>query len=318
MVPAPFSGKVTALVILHDMPRRFAATDIGSNTVHLLIGEVTNRGSIRRIINISEWLSLGEIVGKTGKIPSLDSAHLIETLRRYKRICDDAGVERFYAFATEAMRVAENHSKLIADIKKDLGIKVDLITARRETELSLQGASLDTPLQGATIFVEVGGGSVQIALCQEQEITYQASLPIGTGRLLASTGLIQPATSDHLSQLIAATRTQWEDCPQPSSKATVVASGGIARGIMRALHPDGERLIQLFELEYLMQSVAGLEVSEIVRRYRVKEKRAGSLLPGTIVFHEMVRHFGQGQFLVSEYGVREGAILEMAQAGVTK
>ncbi|MBL8059904.1 MAG: hypothetical protein JNK63_04210 [Chthonomonas sp.] len=300
------------------MPRRFAAADIGSNTVHLLVGEITNRGTIRRVVNVSEWLSLGEIVSKTGTIPSLDATKLFETLRRYKRIADDAGVERFYVFATEAMRVAENHDKLITEIRKEIGIKVDLITSSREAELSLLGIGLDTHVHDNTVLVEVGGGSAQVALCQGKNIVEQASLPIGTGRLIGEHGLRQPAPQDHLTALRSAVQPHWQQCAKPKQGGVIVASGGVARGIMRALHPDGERMIQFFELEYLMRSVAGLPIDEIVRRFRVKEKRAGSLLPGSVVFYEMLEHYQQKQFLVSEFGVREGAILEMTMAEVAK
>ena len=300
------------------MPRRFAAADIGSNTVHLLVGELTNRGAIRRVVNVSEWLSLGEIVSKQGKIPSLDATKLLETIRRYKRIADDAGVERFYVFATEAMRVAENHDQLIADIKKDTGIKVDLISSNREAELSMLGISLDTHVHDETVLVEVGGGSAQVALCEGKKIVEQSSLPIGTGRILGQLGMKQPAPPEHLEAMRESVRAFWDDCPKPGEGAVIVASGGVSRGIMRALHPDGERMIQFFELEYLMRAVAGLPVEEIVRRFRVKEKRAASLLPGSVVFYEMLSYYGQKQFLVSEYGVREGAILEMAMTEVAR
>lgn len=297
------------------MPRRFAAADIGSNTVHLLVGEMTGRGGIRRVVNISEWLSLGEIVSKEGKIPSLDTAKLLETLRRYKRISDDAGVESLYVFATEAMRVAENHTKLIDEIRKQTGIKVDLISPRREAELSLLGVTIDTQISDSTIFVEVGGGSAQVALCEGHDIVEQASLPIGTGKLLGTFGLNQPASETHIEEMRHSIFEQWDSAPKPREGAVAVASGGVARGIMRALHPDGERIIQLYELEYLMRAVAGLEIGEIVRRFRVKEKRAGSLLPGSMIFIEMLHRYGQDRILVSEFGVREGAILELSLGG---
>lgn len=300
------------------MPRRFAAADIGSNTVHLLVGEITARGGIRRVVNESEWLSLGEIVSQKGEIPLVDSTRLIETLRRYKRLAEENGAEQFYVFATEAVRVARNHKELLSTIKKTLGIKVDLIPAVREAELSLLGVTLDTHVHNSLLMIEVGGGSAQVALCDGKTILDEQSLPIGTGRMIGQFGMKQPCPPEAVEAIRQHIRGFWDQCPQPQGVTTMVASGGVARGIIRALHPDGDRMIQLYELDYLVRSIMGMDIESIAKRFRVKIKRAGSLLPGAIVFQEMLYHYHQDRFLVSEYGVREGAILEIARAGVTK
>ena len=300
------------------MPRRFAAADIGSNTVHLLVGEITSRGTVRRVVNESEWLSLGEIVSLEGKIPAADCARLMETLRRYKRLAEENGAEQLYVFATEAVRVARNHDELLASIRKTLGIRVDLISGQREAELSLLGVALDTHIHNSVLMIEVGGGSAQVALCDGKAIVDEQSLPIGTGRIIGQFNLKQPALPDSLEEIRRHIKGFWHQCPQPQEGVTMVASGGVARGIIRALHPDGDGMIQLYELDYLVRSIMGLEVQTIAKRFRVKLKRAGSLLPGAVVFQEMLRHYGQDRFLVSEFGVREGAILEIARAEVVR
>ncbi len=298
------------------MPRRFAAADIGSNTVHLLVAEPTSRGNLRRLVNESEWLSLGEIVAGAGEIPPQDSLRLIETLRRYKKISDEFGAEKLYVFATEAVRIASNHEALLRRIQKTLGISVDLISGSREAELSFLGVTLDTPVEGNTVLVEVGGGSAQVASCRGQKIIEERSLPIGTGRCIAKFQLTNPCPPDTVQALREHVQQFWSECPEPESLDAMVASGGVARGLIRALHPDGDRVVHLFELEYLIRVVATLSVPAIAKRFGVKSKRAGSLLPGAIVFEEMLRRYGQDRFTVSEYGVREGAILEMAKVGV--
>ncbi len=270
------------------------------------------------MINESEWLSLGEIVSLNGIIPPADAIKLLETLRRYKRVSEEAGAEQLYVFATEAVRVAKNHDEILTTIRKTLGIRVDLISGQREAELSLFGVTLDTPVEGSLLMVEVGGGSAQVALCNGNTILDERSLPIGTGRLIGQFNLKQPVADADIIAMRRHIHGFWHQCPQPTEKTSMIASGGVARGIIRALHPDGHRTVQLFELDYLVRAITEVDVETIAKRFRVKIKRAGSLLPGAIVFQEMLRHYQQESFTVSEYGVREGAVLQLAKVEVLR
>ncbi|MFX4370064.1 hypothetical protein ABTA37_20245, partial [Acinetobacter baumannii] len=70
-----------------------------------------------------------------------------------------------------------------------------------------------------------------------------------------------------------------------------VASGGVIRGIWRALHPDGETVVHAAELEYLEWVSSRVSVNRLSRRFSVKTKRAGTLLPGAIVYRELMARF---------------------------
>ena len=95
-----------------------------------------------------------------------------------------------------------------------------------------------------------------------------------------------------------------------------MASGGVARGLWRALHPDGEKRLHRAELEYLAWSVQRLTIDRAINRFGVKAKRVGTLLPGAMVYLALMERFDLTEMSVSEFGVREGAILEMARGKV--
>src|SRR5579871_1212230 len=143
------------------MSRVFAAADIGSNTVHLLIAE-TDGKSVTRLDNESIWVSLGETVTREGLVPPDLEANLIGSLRNFKRLAKARKAEYVYVFATEAMRLAKNHEDVIAKVLEDTGLVVDLISPRREAELGLLGTMLDSP-HNVDLALEVGGGSAQIS-----------------------------------------------------------------------------------------------------------------------------------------------------------
>ncbi|MBX3111506.1 MAG: hypothetical protein KF857_05805 [Fimbriimonadaceae bacterium] len=288
-----------------------AAADIGSNTAHLLVADVTPTG-LRRIVNESEWLSLGEVVKREGHIPKKDADRLIATLRAFKETANNYRVKVFYVFATEAMRRAANHDSLLAAIKTKLGIEVDVVSPSREAELSLRGASVDSPVDGHVVLVETGGGSVQVADCRDGKIVAEKSLPIGTGTLIAASQIGQPADPAHIGrvkELVADALREVTDFARPDR---IVACGGVARGVWRALHPDGHPELDAEEIRYLAWDTARLATATISARYSVKLKRAQTLLPGSLVYLGVLDTFGQTKMYVSEYGVREGAVLELA------
>lgn len=297
------------------MPEVFAAADIGSNTVHLLVAGLDSVG-LKRLINESEWLSLGQVVSHEGGIPSDLIDRLIATLGTFRAHAKSQGAQGLYVFATEAVRKASNYRDVIKRLQKATGLTIDVISPNKEAELGLKGALLDCPQEDKFLLVETGGGSVQLALCEGPDILAETSLPIGTGVILDKANLRHPAPA---SSLNAATKMVNEPLKKLigfEGARTMVASGGVARGLWRALHPDGERSLHIVEVEYLAWSTQHLNQTTISKRYGVKPKRAVTLLPGALIYQAIMAHFGMHEMTVSQYGVREGAILEMSQGRI--
>lgn len=297
------------------MARILAAADIGSNTAHILIAEA-QRSGLKRLVNESDWLSLGEIVGREGRIPDTLAIRLQETLKRFKRLAQSFRSEQLYVFATEAMRRAENCEEILAQIKKTTGLKVDLISPLREAELGLRGALEDTNPHGTTLMVETGGGSVQAAWVKEAAMQKSLSMRIGSGSLIAASGLLQPASHAQIQRVAKLISDELSGLDAHDQPSHIISCGGVARGIWRALHPDGDRRMHLEELRFLAWDAARLTPAQIVARYGVKAKRAATLLPGALVYSAFLEKFGLEEMEVSQFGVREGALLEMADGGV--
>lgn len=297
------------------MVRTFAAADIGSNTAHLLVGS-TNGELVMRIDNLNEWIPLGEVVGRQGEIPKEIVEQLVLAMKEFRRVAENKKADGLYVFATEGMRLARNHDAVLKKIFKETGVQVEIITPERESELSFLGVQLDTGNVEVDALFEVGGGSAQIAKMADGTLQSRCSLPLGTGRLIAETGLTNPANEVLLKAAQRYCRTQLKKCELTFESNVAVVSGGVGRGLWRALHQDGEKLIQKFEVDYLRRVTSNLPVDRIVSRFGVKQRRAGTLLPGSLVYSEIMEHFGIESLIISEFGVREGAILEMFRGGI--
>lgn len=297
------------------MTRVFAAADIGSNTAHLLVA-ATDGELVMRIDNYNEWIGLGETVARKGEVPKEGVEQLSHTLTEFRRMAKTRGAGGLYVFATEAIRKARNSEAVLKKVQSESGVKVEVIAPEREAELSLRGIGLDTRNLGADMMFEVGGGSAQIGRIGKKGFLSEESLPLGTGRLIAESGLRHP--TPELAQRAAQTYIErtLERCTIQEKGKVAVASGGVARGLWRAVHPDGEKAITREEIDYLIWATSRLPIDRIVSRFSVKSKRAATLLPGAMVYRALMERFGLEQFVVSEFGIREGAILEMADGRV--
>lgn len=298
------------------MPSIYAAADIGSNTAHLLVAS-TDGNLVTRIDNVNEWIALGEEVARKKEISSGRAEELAQIIKEFRRVAAAKRASSLYIFATEAVRSAANHSAVLARIKQVSGVPIDIISPAQEAEFSYHGSRLDTFFEEVNLMFEVGGGSVQIARIEQGQIIEEQSLPLGTGRIIAEAGpngldsrdAIRRA-EDYVADTLGRSRISAPLQP------VAVASGGVARGLWRALHPDQDKKLEIEEIDYLRWATSRLPVPRIIERFSVKPRRAGTLLPGTIVYQQLMRKFGIRSINVSEFGVREGAVLLMARGKV--
>ena len=294
------------------MPPVLATADIGSNTVHLLVGRVVT-GGVQRVCNDSEWLSLGQVVSHEGEVPEALVRKLVRTIASFKAQAKAFKADKLYCFATEAIRRAGNHGDVMNAIEKETGVRVDMISPTREAELGLAGALCDRPKEGKFLFAESGGGSVQVAHCLGREILEESSLPIGTGVLIDQSELYEVAKEKQVELLESLVDKSIALLPPAYPETPVLACGGVARGLWRALHPDGDPVLWREELEYLTGVARRLDQSTICARFGVKPKRADTLLPGSIIYRKLLDYARVSHLTVSLYGVREGALLEMSE-----
>lgn len=292
------------------MGRLIAAADIGSNTAHLLIGHLTNSG-LKRLVNLSEWLSLGEVVSREGFIPPNHVKELMLTMGRFRSLLDEYQVEATSFFATEAMRKASNHDEILVEIKNRFNIDVEVISPLREAELSYRSSLMDCRGEDPMLMVEAGGGSVQVALCRGGKIERLTSLPIGSGTLKARSLMEQPPSEHSLNKAMEIIQIECDALSDYQSVKRIVACGGVARGLWRAMHPDGDKHLHETELDFLAWDCSRIETEVIVDRYDVKINRARTLLAGSLVLRHIMGLFGISEAQISQYGVREGAILEL-------
>ena len=165
---------------------KFAAIDIGSNAVRILIAnviEIENKVFFQKNSLIRSPVRLGEDSFTLGEISDKSIKRVIKTLKAFKLLMDVHDVSHYKAFATSALREANNSLHVVKMIKKKSRIKVEIIDGRKEAEIiSYSKISDFINTQKTFLFVDVGGGSTEFTFINEGKNIISKSFKIGTVR----------------------------------------------------------------------------------------------------------------------------------------
>ena len=247
------------------MARIIATADVGSNAAHLLVSR-TDGATLIRLVNRNDWLGLGEVVTRHGCIPSAHVSRIVSTLKTFKAAATKALADSIYVFATDAMRSASNRDDVMRTIRDKTGLTIKLIKPEQEAFFGLRGVTLDVPAKQRAMLFEIGGGSAQVACVEGSRIIREVSLPIGTGRLIAEADMRNPCPPESVAKAENIIKDAVAQCG-PFDKAHVaLASGGVGRGLWRAVHPDGERRVVREEVDYVAWSTARLSAETVAGR----------------------------------------------------
>src|SRR5690606_17940266 len=185
--------------------RKLAAIDIGSNAMRLLINYVYEIPGSKPVFNktsiVRMPIRLGEDVFTHKTISEKNAERMLDAMQAYQLMMKIYGVEQYLAYATSAMREATNGKEIVKKVKKQTGIDINIISGEDEEEVifasELQSVVLD---ENNYLYVDVGGGSTELTLITNQQVTLSRSFPIGTVRLLE--GKVEKSVYPEMKQWI--------------------------------------------------------------------------------------------------------------------
>ena len=164
--------------------RKAAVIDMGTNTFHLLLVEISN-GDFKTIYKEKIPVKLGQGGINQDQIAPDALKRAYHTLRHFRNLIDGEKIEHIFAFATSAVRNAKNGSEFVEEVKKTLDIDINVISGKQEAQLIYEGIKLSGSLNGQTeLMMDIGGGSVEFIIGTSQEAFWKESFEIGGQRLL--------------------------------------------------------------------------------------------------------------------------------------
>jgi exopolyphosphatase/guanosine-5'-triphosphate,3'-diphosphate pyrophosphatase len=302
---------------------RFAVLDLGSTTFQLLVADADTEGSLTPVFRDRVVLNLGLVLAGRGRIPEDVAARAAETARRLADLAVRMGADHIVPLATSALRDSPDRDALTSLLEGAVGTRVRFIDGREEARLTFAGVTASVALgEGPTLLLDLGGGSLEVALAGPEGLRWGRSLPIGAGRI---TGLLvahDPPTRDERRAVRAAVEeavAPLQEEVAAAEPARCVASGGTAGALARVIAARrwgtppaslNQYEVTVSEIRDLTRELASLSLAERLRVPGVDERRAGLLPAGGWILTSAAAELGAKRLVHSEWGLREGAVLD--------
>ena len=283
---------------------KLAAIDIGSNAARLLITEVItdDQGNERfnKLNLVRVPLRLGFDVFENQTISPQKEEHIIKTIRAYRALIDVYGVEHYKACATSAMRDASNGPALIDHIKKETGIRIDIISGDQEASFIYENHIAENMDKDQSyLYIDVGGGSTELTFFNEGKLAYKKSFNIGTIRILKN----------------QVTEAHWDDMKETirqftkgAKSVTCIGSGGNINKIFSMSKKKDGKSLPLELLKDYHRELSSFTVSQRMRLYNLREDRADVIVPALSIYINVMRWADAKEIFVPKIGLADGLV----------
>jgi exopolyphosphatase / guanosine-5'-triphosphate,3'-diphosphate pyrophosphatase len=293
---------------------RVAAVDIGTNSTRLLVAEVED-GSVRELDRRLEITRLGEGVDERRILLPQAIARVRNVLAEYRRAAEEAGAERTLAFATSAVRDAENGEAFLGEIEWSYAFKTRLLGGDEEALLTFRGVSAGRDVAPGTVVIDVGGGSTELILGGPDGVAFHTSLDLGCVRLTERFGTDFGAAAAHVRDVLAGS-VPAEVRPRAAigvaGTITTIATLdlGLKEEDPEIVHGHG---LSAKTVAAWTERLEGMSVEEIRGLRGMHPDRAPVIAAGAVVVRETLAYFGLETLEVSEHDIMHGAALAAAE-----
>lgn len=302
----------------------YACIDLGSNSFHLLIAQWQDEKS-QIVERFSEIVQLGAGIAITGEISPAAFERGIICLQQFKDVMEKYPLARYWALGTNALRTANNAEVFIA-AARDIGLDISVISGVQEAILVYMGVLSNLPKRDHTrLVVDIGGGSTEIIIGQQEKRFVTSSLPIGcvswrdrffqdlAGATLAELEHTLDEATDAASDVFKAVQDSFQRYPWVEA----FASSGTAKMLTMVCQYRGyqEGSISLLALEAMKQDVLLCAADPESLLPGLKDKRKDLLMPGWAVLVGLMRACSLQHIAFSPTALREGMLDFMMHNG---
>jgi len=304
------------------MPR-YAAVDIGSNSVRMMAAEVAE-GRTRILAEDREVTRLGESVFRNGAISREALTYLCATLARMHAAYSKLDVVGVRAVATSAVRDARNQGEFLRRTRAALHTDVEVISGAEEARLIHLGVDARWPRpRERTLIVDVGGGSAELIASEGKQLIDSVSKPLGAVRLTEVFLKNDPPAADELHRLHAYIDEKLRSFHKKhgsenferviATSATAAAIVCAANRVPRSKRDQADRLrAGIGQVRALYSTLSERPLSRRRRIAGIGPRRAEIIIAGTAVFLRALEMFGRRGLYYSAAGVRDGIIADLA------
>lgn len=284
----------------------YAAIDIGSNAVRLLIKhveeDINGVPHFSKVLLLRVPLRLGFDVFAMGKISEKKEKDMIRLMKSYRHLMKIYDVDSYRACATSAMRDAENGMHIIKRIRKKTDIPIEIIDGQEEAKMIYNNhIEQMEDRKGNYMYVDVGGGSTEINLLSQGELVCSRSYNIGTVRILNQA--VKESEWDRL-------RTDMAELALSYPQTNLIGSGGNINKLYRLAEKKDKKQLRMTvtTLRQLHESLKGLSVEERMAQFNLKPDRADVIVPAGEIFLTIANLMQATYIYVPVIGLSDGII----------
>jgi exopolyphosphatase / guanosine-5'-triphosphate,3'-diphosphate pyrophosphatase len=308
------------------MPR-YAAIDIGSNSVRMMAAEVSH-GETNVLAQDRQVTRLGESVFQSGRISNDALDFLVENLTRMAATYNRFEVVGVRAVATSAVRDASNQHEFLHRTSEALGANVEIISGSEEARLIHLGVEARWPRpKERTLIADVGGGSAELIISQGGQLIDAVSKPLGAVRLTELFLKTDPPREEELHRMTRYIDEKLMPFHKQhgvekfdrvvATSATAAAIVSAANQIARSKRDEADRLrASVGQIRELYTTLITRDVAARRKITGIGPKRAEIIVPGTAVFLRALEIFEHRSLYYCAAGVRDGIIADLAARGV--
>jgi exopolyphosphatase / guanosine-5'-triphosphate,3'-diphosphate pyrophosphatase len=310
---------------------RTAAIDCGTNSIRLLIADVTGDGGLTDVVREMRIVRLGQGVDRTGKFAPEALDRTRAALTEYAAAIDEHGAERVRMVATSATRDASNRDEFVEMVRAELGVAPEVISGNEEAALSFTGAaSVLTESTGPLLVADIGGGSTELVRGEAGVpgggTLRSHSMNVGCVRMTERHLHDDPPTDEQAAAVVADVRAALDDARADvplggpvtfvGVAGTVTTIAGIALHLdeydPRAIHGAKLSAGQVHEVADLL---LGMNHDERAALPVMHPGRVDVIIGGALVLRTLVEEIGVDTVIASEHDILDGIALGLAGNG---
>ncbi len=286
--------------------KKFAAIDIGSNSIRLLIEHVMETEKeilFKKNSLIRVPVRLGEAAFIDHKIPEKTVKKLIDAIAGFKHLMRANDVLHYKGCATSAMREAKNGEAIVQRIEKETGVKIQVISGALEARMIFASQqSFANKLKDNCIFIDVGGGSTEITIFSKGDVVSAKSFDIGTLRILNN--LVE---KDSWKEM----RDWLKKSSGKLSNFSVVGSGGNINRIAKLAQLKLGKPMAIELLDDIIKSIKPLSLENRMKVYDLNPDRADVIVPAGEIFLTIMKWTNSSKIFIPKIGLSDGMVRDV-------
>lgn len=312
-------------------PVRRAVIDVGTNSIKLLVADVSGR-DVRPVHEESRQTRLGKGFYATHHLQPEAVAHTAAVVWEFVQVAREKNAEAIRIVATSAARDAENPGDLTTAIERAADLKVEIISGEQEAEWVFQGVTTDPELtKQPLLLLDVGGGSTEFIVGRGTHKQLARSFPLGTVRLLEKFPHSDPPARGEFIACRDWVRDLLKNQVRPELEPIIRREGGFEPGTMRLVGTGGttsilarmEKKLDRFDRDRIESTVLTRERVtfhrkqlwdlSLVKRKEIAglpKQRADVILTGVVIYEVVMEEFGFKELCVSTRGLRFAAVMD--------